>query len=160
MIGLATGCVSRAGISPEPLPAGSRWAAQGRRLVLVDRQRGLAIAEPGQLPSYLREPLMGALGGAANASDWNLLSPLDSDHPALALFQVGAWRLAEAWFNGALDDGAYAIQFERLVKQCVRLLEEASSGAQLGGTQDCTRPPCPKQSPRAGLQWTDRGYIL
>jgi len=172
-LGYLAGCAVESGISPRPLPTASRWAPVGERLVLVDRDRGMAIAEPGVIPQHLREPLEGALGVSSGE-----LAGGHHAHPAVALFQAGAWRLAEAWFNGALSDGEYAQQFELLVTRCLGMLDGPTGG---------TRSPVPKVVPvpavmvvpealdtespcgecwgvqrglEAGLQLTERGFIL
>ncbi|MDE0905430.1 MAG: hypothetical protein OSB42_12460 [Planctomycetota bacterium] len=172
-LGFLAGCAAESGISPRPLPTASRWAPVGERLVLVDRDRGMAIAEPGVIPQHLREPLEGALGVSSGE-----LTGGHHAHPAVVLFQAGAWRLAEAWFNGALSDGEYAQQFELLVTRCLGMLDGPTGG---------TRSPVPKVVPvpavmvvpealdtespcgecrgvqrglEAGLQLTERGFIL
>ena len=180
-LGFVAACASDAGISPRPLPAASRWASAGERLVLVDRERGLAIAEPGAVPPHLREQLEGALGVSGGE-----LSPLlagQNGHPAVVMFQAGAWRLAEAWFNGALGDDEYAQQFEMLVIRCLSLLEPVSVGAEAresvqllpqvvpvpavmrmhreeDGANSCEGCRGLRRGIGAGLKLTDRGFVL
>jgi hypothetical protein len=129
----------------------------------------------------LREQLEGALGVSGGE-----LSPLlagQNGHPAVAMFQAGAWRLAEAWFNGALGDDEYSQQFEMLVIRCLRLLEPASVGAEAresvpllpqvvpvpavmrvrreeDGGNSCEGCRGLRRGIGAGLKLTDRGFVL
>lgn len=162
---LLSACSTGRGSRSEALPPASRWVQQDRRLVLVDRVRGLVIAEPGSIPDHLRKPLSAALGGTIPAINRVQGVGATENHPGVALFQAGAWRLAEAWFNGALTDGEYALQFDALVQRCAGLMgaplpSKPGKDPRSRKPQECEGTCSPTGKPRPGLQWTDRGFIL
>lgn len=119
----AAGCSSTA-----PRVTGSFRVAgseAGRRLVLVDVARGRAVAGPEAPADALHRALESA---SSKVPDLSSLASLDgrAHTEASALFQQASWRLAEAWFNGALTDAEYVALVAELLRACADLARDGA----------------------------------
>ena len=114
----------------------------GRRLVLVDVARGRAVAGPEAPADALHRALESA---SAKVPDLSSLASLDGRAltEASALFQQASWRLAEAWFNGALTDAEYVALVAELLRACAGLARDGAG----------SRRSLPPAYERAPLGW-------
>jgi hypothetical protein len=132
MLVLRVGLLALVACQANPSPTRGSFAVAGgtheRRLVLVDTPSGRAIAEPGSPSAALARVLDEAMEGSGELGALWTAEP-HGPSGAAALFQAASWRLAEAWFNGALSDEAYASLMGELLRGCLDLAREEAARA-------------------------------
>jgi hypothetical protein len=132
MLVLRVGLLALVACQANPSRTRGSFAVAGgtheRRLVLVDTPSGRAIAEPGSPSAALARVLDEAMEGSGELGALWTAEP-HGPSGAAALFQAASWRLAEAWFNGALSDEAYASLMGELLRGCLDLAREEAARA-------------------------------
>lgn len=146
MLALRVGLLALVACQAAPSRVRGSFAVAGgtheRRLVLVDTPSGRAVTEPGSPSAALARVLDEAIAGTDGLGELWTAEPGGASGAA-ALFQAAAWRLAEAWFNGALSDEAYAALMGELLRGCLDLAREEAARAR----------SMPAEFERAPLGW-------